>query len=80
MLHGTAIRYAAEKRDLAEPIANCGRWRAARNDILAEAAGVEAGAWHADPATHDGHELIAASMPILASGHGAPLDYHALER
>jgi hypothetical protein len=32
------------------------------------------------PATHVGHELIAAGMMILAGGgHGVPLDYGELE-
>ena len=52
-----------------------------RNDILAEAAGITAGSWYASPATHVGHELIAAGMLMLAGGgNGTPLDYHELER
>jgi hypothetical protein len=47
-----------------------------RDDILAEAAGIEAGAWFAWPSTHVGHELIAAGMLIMAGGHdGKPLDF-----
>ena len=37
-----------------------------RNDILAEAAGIEAGSWYAWPSTHVGYELIGAGMLILA--------------
>jgi hypothetical protein len=50
-------------------------------DILAEAAGISAGSWYANPATHVGHELIAAGMMILAGGSRVvPLDYGELER
>jgi hypothetical protein len=52
-----------------------------RNDILAEAAGITAGSWLANPAAKVGHELIAAGMLILAGGgRGVPLDYTELER
>jgi hypothetical protein len=51
-----------------------------RNDILAEAAGIEAGSWYAWPSTHVGYELIGAGMLILAGGgRGFPLDYDELE-
>jgi hypothetical protein len=51
------------------------------SDILAEAAGMQAGSWFAWPSTHVGHELIAAGMLIMAAGHdGKPLDYKELER
>ena len=80
-LHGTAMRYATEKRDLATSIAELREIADGRNDILAEAAGITAGAWYASPVTHVGHELIAAGMLILAGGgHGLPLDYDELER
>ena len=80
-VHGTAMRYAAEKRDLAESIAELREIADGRNDILAEAAGITAGSWYADPASHVGHELIAAGMLILAGGgHGVPLNYSELER
>jgi hypothetical protein len=37
--------------------------------------------WYASPATHVGHELIAAGMLILAGGgHGVRLDHGELER
>jgi hypothetical protein len=80
-LHGTAIRYAAEERDLAASIAELRELAGGRNDILAEAAGIEAGSWVAWPSTHVGHELIAAGMLIMAGGHdGKPLDFEELER
>ena len=80
-LHGTAMRYAAEQRDLAASVAELREIADGRNDILAEAAGITAGAWYANPAGHVGHELAAAGMLILAGGgHGVPLDYHELER
>ena len=80
-LHGTAMRYAAEKRDLAESIAELRGIADGRDDILAEAAGITAGYWYAWPSTHIGHELIAAGMLIMAGGgNGKPLDYDELER
>jgi hypothetical protein len=80
-LHGTAMRYAAEKRNLAESIAELREIAAGRDDILAEAAGIQAGSWYACPATHAGYELVAAGMLIMAAGHdGKPLNYDALER
>ena len=80
-LHGTAMRYAAEKRDLAESIAELREIAGGRDDILAETAGIEAGAWYAWPSTHAGYELVAAGMLIMAGGHdGKPLDYDELER
>jgi hypothetical protein len=80
-LHGTVMRYAAERRNLDESIAELRQMAKGRNDILAEAAGIEAGSWYAWPSTHVGHELIAAGMLIMAGGgHGLPLDYDELER
>ena len=74
-LHGTAMRYAAERRNLDESIEELRQIADGRNDILAEAAGITAGSWYASPATHVGHELIAAGMMILAGGgRGVPLD------
>jgi hypothetical protein len=48
-LHGTAIRYAAEERDLATSIAELREMADGRNDVLAEAAGITAGSWYASP-------------------------------
>jgi hypothetical protein len=80
-LHGTAMRYAVERHDLAESIAELREMAAGRDDILAEAGGIEAGSWFAWPSTHVGHELIAAGMLIMAGGHdGKPLDFDELER
>ena len=80
-LHGTAMRYAAEQRSLAESIAELREMADGRDDILAEAAGVAAGSWYAWPSTHAGWELVAAGMLIMAGGHdGNPLDYDELER
>jgi hypothetical protein len=80
-LHGTAMRYAAERRNLAESIAELREIANGRDDILAEAAGIQAGSWYASPSTHAGYELVAAGMLIMAAGHdGRPLDYEALER
>jgi hypothetical protein len=80
-LHGTAMRYAAEKRNLAESIAELRELADGHDEVLAEAAGITAGSWYASPATHVGYELIGAGMLILAGGgHGLPLDYGELER
>jgi hypothetical protein len=80
-LHGTAMRYAAERRNLDESIEELRQIADGRNDILAEAAGITAGSWYASPATHVGYELIGAGMLILAGGgRGLPLDYDELER
>ncbi len=80
-LDGTAIRYAAEKRNLAESIAELREIANGRDDILAEAVGITAGSWYASPATHVGHELIAAGVLILAGGGaGRPPDDVELER
>jgi hypothetical protein len=75
-LHGTAMRYAAERRNLDESVEELRQIADGRNDILAEAAGITAGSWYAWPSTHVGHELIAAGMLILAGGdRGFPLDH-----
>jgi hypothetical protein len=80
-LHGTAMRFAAERRNLADAIAELRQLAGGRDDIIAEAAGVTVGSWYAWPSTHPGYELVAAGMLIMASGHdGKPLDYQALER
>jgi hypothetical protein len=75
------MRYAAEQRNLAESIAELREIAGGRDDVLAEAAGIEVGWWYASPATHVGYELVAAGMLIMAGGHdGKPLDYGELER
>jgi hypothetical protein len=80
-LHGTAMRYVAERRNLDESIEELRQIADSRNDILAEAAGLIAGSWYASPATHAGYELIGAGMLILAGdGRGLPTDYDELER
>ncbi len=80
-LHGTAMRYAVELRNLDESIEELRQIADGRNDILAEVAGITAGAWYASPATHVGYELIGAGMLIAAGGgRGLPLDYDELER
>jgi hypothetical protein len=80
-LHGTAMRYAAERRNLDESIEELRQIADSRNDILAEAAGITAGSWYAWPSTHVGYELIGAGMLILAgNGRGLPFDYDELER
>jgi hypothetical protein len=80
-VHGTAMRYAAERRNLAEAIADLREIAGGRDHVLAEAAGITAGSWYAWPSTHVGHELVAAGMLIMAGGHdGKPFDFDELER
>jgi hypothetical protein len=80
-LQSTAMRYAAERRNLQESIEELRRIADGRDEVIAEAAGITAGAWYAWPSTHAGYELVAAGMLIMAAGHeGKPLDYEALER
>jgi hypothetical protein len=55
-LHGTAMRYAAERRNLDDSIAELREIADGRDAILAEAAGIEAGAWYAWPSTPAGYE------------------------
>ena len=55
-LHGTAMRYAAERRNLDGSIEELRQVADGRNHILAEAAGITAGSWYAWPATHVGYE------------------------
>jgi hypothetical protein len=45
--HGTDMRYAAERCNLADSIAELREM--ARDDVLGEAAGIEAGSWYAWP-------------------------------
>jgi hypothetical protein len=65
-LHGAAMLYTAEQRNLAESITELREIAGGRNDILAEAAGIEVDWWYASPATHVGYELVAAGMLIMA--------------
>jgi hypothetical protein len=51
-LHGTAMRYAAERRNLDEAIAELREIADGRDHVLAEAAGITAGSWYVSPATH----------------------------
>jgi hypothetical protein len=81
VLYDTAMRYAAERRNLSESIGELRELADGRDHVLAEAAGITAGSWYAWPSTHVGHELVAAGMLIMAAGHdGKPLDYDELER
>ena len=80
-LHGTAMRYAAERRNLEDSIEELREIADGHDEVLAEAAGITAGSWCAWPTTHVGYELVAAGMLIMAGGHeGKPLDFEALER
>ena len=50
-LHDTAMRYAAERRNLDESIEELRQIADGRNDILPEAAGITAGSWFVWPPT-----------------------------
>lgn len=76
-LHGTAIRAAVDQWPVDQAVDELRRLADGRNDLLAREAGLTAGAWLASPATHVGHELIAAGLLIFA---GHRLDYSELER
>jgi hypothetical protein len=79
-LHGSA-RYAAERRNLAESIAELRQIADGNEAVLSEAAGITVGSWYAWPSTHPGYELVAAGMLLMAADHdGKPLDYDELER
>jgi hypothetical protein len=80
-LHGTAIRFAAERCTLDDAITELREIADGRDEVIAEAAGITAGSWYAWPSSHVGHELIAAGMLIMAGGHdGTPFDFDELER
>jgi hypothetical protein len=80
-LHGTAMRYAAERRSIDESIEELREIADGHDEVLAEAAGIKAGSWYAWPSTHAGYELVAAGTLIMAGGgNGKPLDYDELER
>jgi hypothetical protein len=50
-LHGSAIRFAAEQRDLAESIAQLRQIADGNEAVLSEAAGITVGSWYAWPST-----------------------------
>jgi hypothetical protein len=80
-LHGTAMRYAAERRNLSDSITELREIADGRDEVIAEAACITAGSWYAWPSTHVGYELVAAGLLIMAGGHdGKPLDFEELER
>jgi hypothetical protein len=81
-LHGTAMRYAAERRNLDESIEQLRQIADGRDQVVAEAAGITAGSRYASPATHERYELVAAGMLIMAAAgrDGKPLDYDELGR
>jgi hypothetical protein len=56
-VHGTAMRYAAERPDVAECIAELRELAGGRDHVLAEAAGITAGSCFAWPSTHIGLSL-----------------------
>ena len=53
-LHGTAMRYAAERRDLADSIEELRQIADGNEAVLSEAAGITVGSWYAWPSTRPG--------------------------
>ncbi len=74
-LHGTAWRAVVEQRSLAESVAELRSLAGGRDDLLAETAGVTAGAWLAWPEVRVGHELVVAGLLVMAAER---LDYDLL--
>jgi hypothetical protein len=50
-LHGTAMRYAAERRNLSDSITELREIADGRDEVIAEAACITAGSWYAWPST-----------------------------
>ena len=65
-LHGEALRQAAEDESFQPLLDRLAELAEGRNDLRAEVAGTLAGNWLAQPESHQGHELIAAGLLILA--------------
>ena len=64
-LHGTALLLARD--EVLQPLlARLAEVAGDRPDLLAECAGTTAGYWLSAPEGHQGHELIAAGLLILA--------------
>jgi hypothetical protein len=74
-LHGTAWRGAVERRSIADVVTELRSIAGNRTDLLAETAGITAGAWLAWPETHVGHELVVAGLLVVAAEN---LDYDLL--
>jgi hypothetical protein len=68
-LHGTAMRYAAGRRNLDESIEELRQIADSRNDLLAEAAGITAGPGMPAPpltAPRHGEQSMQGALPIDA--------------
>lgn len=76
-LHGEAMRRASEHSDIDAAIQELRLIATGRNDLLAETAGIFAGSWCADPATHHPYELVGCGLLAMA---GSPLDFTLLEQ
>jgi hypothetical protein len=74
-LTGAAERLAKSGGPIAEAVAELRALAAERGDLLAQAAGVLAGAWTADPSADTGHKLLAAGLLVVAGA-----DLHSLDR
>jgi hypothetical protein len=80
-LHGTAIRYAAEKRNRVSQSPSFARSPTATTTSWLRRPASRPARGCASPVTRVGHELIAVGMLILAGvGAGRPLDHVELER
>lgn len=65
-LHGTAWRRASERGPIDEAVAELRGIARGRADLLAEAAGITAGAWTMRSATSVGTELLTAGLLLYA--------------
>ena len=75
VLHGTAWRAAVERRSIEDAVDELRALAGGRDDVLAEVAGVTAGAWLAWPEVRVGHELLVAGLLVMAADR---LDYDLL--
>ena len=74
-LHGEAL-LQAQRRELDALRAHLEALANGHDETRVKVAGTMAGAWFASPATHQGHELIAAGLLLIAG----PVDGDALLR
>ena len=65
-LSDAAVRLAEAGGPITEAVTELRQLAAEESDLLAQAAGILAGAWSADPSAHAGHRLVAAGLLVMA--------------
>ena len=75
-LHGTALLRAEQHGSIQRAIQSLQQLADGRSDLMAEAAGIIAGTWFADPTTHRGYELIGSGLLIVSAD---ALDFDQLQ-